>query len=177
MSSNGSSYYNISGRIEDGLRFLGSAKLFLIELKEALEPYWLKTVFKSKTHFREVGSKLTRWDLFWGIASAGVLVNCLLVFFSGFCIIGYQTIDWLQNGVWEEIPLKLVFNSLLVGTAINEWLIAPNSWLGRHQLVTWTLENTPLSLILIVNGAILTFLFTILITTAMCFRYYQLGKL
>ena len=177
MSINGSSHYKISQKIEDGLRFLGSAVPFFQELKEAVLPYWFKTVSKATTHFRKIGSKLTGWDFFWGFLSTGIVFICFLIIFCGFCVLGYQTINWLQNGVWEEISLLIAFNFLFEGASIHDWIIAPDSWLGLHQIVSWALKKLPLSLVLIINGTFLTLSSLGVIGIAASYRYYQLSKL
>ena len=50
---------------------------------------------------------------------------------------------------------------------------APESWLGLQKLVHWLLENTPLSLALIVPGLLAAFATAGLMLTATGIRYYQ----
>ena len=177
MTVNSSPDYDFSGKIEKALLFFKSLKKFIYELKEFLNPYWLEAFSKSKTHYKKISSKLTRWDLFWGLVGACAIFTCLLIVFTGFFILGYQTLDWLESGIWKEIPLLLAFNFLFEGAFIHEWVIAPDSWLGLHQIIFWMLENLPLSLVLIVDGTFLTIFSTTVIGIAIFYRYYQLNKI
>tara|TARA_B100000686_G_C16627543_1_gene882697 strand:+ start:371 stop:904 length:534 start_codon:yes stop_codon:yes gene_type:complete len=176
MSANGSPQYNISKKIEDCLLFLESASLFLSELKEAFLPYGPKILRNIRSHCRDISTRLTGWDLFWGLISLLVLASFITMVVSGFCILGYQTFSWLQSGIWEEIPIALTFNYFLEGTTIHNWVSEPNSWLGLHRIVSWSLENIPLSFILITNGTFLTLFWAGIAIMAVCYRYYKLKK-
>ena len=170
------SRFKISERIQDGLQFLESGCLFLLELKEALAPYWFRALVKSKSYYKKMAGKLTGWDFCFGGFSAGLILFSVLVFLSGFCVLFYQGFSWLQSGVWGELPLLKFFNYFFDGTAMHLWFQNPGSWLGLHQIVSWTLENVPISLVLIVNGAVMSTVFGAGILMAACYRFYTLSK-
>jgi hypothetical protein len=50
----------------------------------------------------------------------------------------------------------MVFNFLFEGTALGVWMQNPDSWVGLHQVMEWALLNTPIALVLIVDGLILS---------------------
>ena len=176
MNSKNFSRFKISERIQDGLQFVESGYLFLLELKEALAPYWFRALSKSKAHYKEMASKLTRWDFCFGLFCAGLILSSVLVFLSGICVLFYQIVGWLQNGIWEKLPLLRLFNYFFDGTALYLWFQDPGSWLGLHQLVSWTLENIPISLLLIMDGIVMSTVFGAGILMAACYRYYTLSK-
>jgi hypothetical protein len=99
-----------------------------------------------------------------------------LVFLSGFFLIGYQILLWLFEGVWTEFPLVIVFNFFFENTALHAWITNPESWYGLQQVVSWFLENTPLSAALIIPGFILTSVLAAVMVVAIMIRYYQFKK-
>lgn len=81
-----------------------------------------------------------------------------LVFFSGWLVLGYQALLWLDTGSWTGINLLGLFypaeNLLMQHGATAEYL-ARNvaQWRGLYQLYLGALYYTPLSAFLIVAGA------------------------
>ncbi len=121
-------------------------------------------------------SKSTLMDYICGGLSAFMGFLATLVFLSGFGLLGYQLFLWLKDGVWTEYPLFVVFNFLFENTVLHEWTQHPESWVGLQKLTTWILENTPLSLALIVPGFIGASMIAGVMVTAVMIRYYQFKK-
>ena len=122
-------------------------------------------------------SKSTPMDFICGGLNALFGFLSTLILFSGFCLIGYQTLLWLIDGVWTEYPLAMVFNFLFENTALHSWVTHPESWYGLQKVVSWLLENTPLSAALIVPGFILATMLAGIMAGAIMIRYYQFKKI
>jgi len=145
--------------VQDLGRWYDRARLFGIEALEALQFLLEKGVKKSwervKEEFQFLYKKLTTVDYILGNLSLAAMAFAGLLMLFGFGILGYQSVLWLQNGVWDPMPMMLVFNFLFEGTALHGWMLAPGSWLGLHQLTEWVLANTPISLVLVLSGLLL----------------------
>ena len=100
----------------------------------------------------------------------------VMVFVIGFSLLSYQSILWLQNGVWTEYPLVVIFNFLFDNTAFQLWMTQPESWVGLQKLFSWFLESVPISLALMVPGFSITLFMAGIITAALLYRFYQLKK-
>lgn len=122
-------------------------------------------------------SKSTPLDFIFGGLNALFGFLSTLILLSGFCLIGYQTLLWLIEGVWTEFPLVMVFNFLFENTALHSWVTNPESWYGLQKVVSWLLENTPLSAALIVPGFILASALAGIMAVAIMIRYYQFKKI
>ena len=177
MHSAGKTHFNISEKIEAGFKYFDLFKLFLLELKEALNPYWQKIVSKSKKEYENVSNHWTIWDTVFGLLAAALIFCSLLVLASGFVIFAYQVFIWLESGLWEEIPLLVAFNFVFQNTTLHQWILNPESWFGLHQIITWTLENVPLSLTLMIEGIMLTGFFSACIVMAIFIRLVTMKNL
>jgi len=118
-------------------------------------------------------SKSTILDFIGGGLSALIGFMAALILFAGFCLTGYQIILWLINGVWTEFPLFIVFNFLFENTALHSWVTNPESMYGLQVVVSWILENTPLSAALIIPGFILATTIAGVMALAVVIRYNQ----
>ncbi len=130
----------------------------------------------AKNEFDEIRNKLTVVDYAFFMANLSIVGCAFLIVFSGFGVLGYQSALWLQDGVWTELPLLTVFNYFFEGAAIQGWLNNPQSWLGLHQVVDWSLQNIPLSLTLILEGIFLVTLTASFFFLSIVFRYIWIKK-
>ncbi|MFQ5671592.1 MAG: hypothetical protein ACE5G9_00725 [Nitrospinales bacterium] len=165
--------FNGSRWIAEITHWVEPAILVCVELKERLKIRAKQMALKGWAESKEIVRKLTPLDFFLGFVGGIAVVSASLVFFSGFFLLGYQGFLWLQSGTWTEFPLIVAFNYLFQGTALQAWLSDPDSWYGLHQIVVWILENMPLSLTLIMEGALMVLALLIIIMMGAFFRYYQ----
>ena len=149
---------------------------FTGELFQGLKFFFIKFIKEAYHQTRFFFSRLTLWDYFCGgiIATVGFIGT--LFFFSGLGLIAYQVFLWIKNGAWSEYSIFVVFKFLFENTALHQWINQPESWFGLQKLLIWTLENTPLSLALIVPGLSVAILAAGVMGTAILIRYYQFKK-
>ncbi|UCD11492.1 MAG: hypothetical protein JSU88_12755 [Nitrospinaceae bacterium] len=159
--------------IEQLSQFSRQMLLFFDEVKLAALALGKKGLSGLMKETRFFFSKATALDYIGGGLSAAFGFFSTLVVLGGFGLLAYQVLLWLMDGVWTEYPVILVFNALFENTALHQWMNAPESWLGLQKLVHWLLENTPLSLALIVPGLLAAFATAGLMLTATGIRYYQ----
>jgi len=155
---------------------LDHTRAFLGEVWEACKILLKNGLAKGIKEIKFFISKSTPLDFLFGGLNALLGSLATLIFLSGFCLIGYQTLLWLFEGVWTEFPLLLVFNFLFENTALHSWLVHPESWYGLQKVVAWILENTPLSAALIVPGFLLSSALAGIMAGAVMIRYYQFKK-
>ena len=156
--------------------FLHTVRAFLGEVFETCKILFKKGLTQTIKEIKFFISKSTLLDFVCGgfIALFGSLA--ILIFISGFCLIGYQIMLWLIDGVWTGFPLILGFNFLFESTALHSWITNPESLYGLQKVVVWVLENTPISATLIIPGFILTSVSAGIMTGAIMIRYYQFKK-
>lgn len=163
---------------QDMIHWYDRIRLFGIEALEALQFLLEQGVRKSwdraKEEFRFLYKKFSTLDYIFGNLSLAAMGFSSLLVLAGFGLFGYQGILWLQHGVWDAMPMMLVFNFLFEGTALHGWMLSPESWLGLHQLVEWGLANTPISLVLVLTGFALSLATAGFFATALLFRRIQL---
>lgn len=97
--------------------------------------------------FNTVRKKLSRLKnrFFSGIF---YLIGLLLVL-TCIAILGYQGFMYLYQGGW--MPLSLRYFLSYTPYEFYAWVLTPESWIGLHKLVSWTL-NVPLSLFSFLTG-------------------------
>lgn len=149
------------------------ARVILFEIWETFRVLLDKGVTRTIKEIKFFFSKITFVDYIGGGLSALIGFLATLTLVAGFCLIGYQVGLWLINGVWTEFPLFLVFNFLFENTALHSWITNPESMYGLQKVVSWILENTPLSAALIVPGLVLGAMMTGVMVLAVMIRYYQ----
>jgi hypothetical protein len=149
------------------------ARIVLFEVWETFRVLLDKGVTQSVKEIKFFFSKTTFVDYIGGGVSALIGFLSTVVLFVGLGLIGYQISLWLIEGVWTEFPLFLVFNFLFENTALHTWIANPESMYGLQVVVSWILENTPLSAALIVPGLILGAAMTGITVLAVMVRYYQ----
>ena len=149
------------------------ARVVLFEIWETFRILLDKGVTQSVREIKFFFSKTTLVDYIGGGVSALIGFLSTLILITGFSLIGYQIGLWLIEGVWTEFPLFIVFNFLFENTALHNWIANPESMYGLQVVVSWVLENTPLSAALIVPGLVLGTVIAGITVLAVMVRYYQ----
>ena len=157
-------------------RFTETAKQFLIELAQAFKTLSQKGLVEAWKEIRAATTKLSSVDFIFAGAVTSVAVFGGMVLLAGIGLLSYQSLLWLQNGVWTEYPLLTVFNFLFENTALHQWIINPESWVGMQKLFLWFLESIPVSLALMVPGFSITIMAIGILVVALVFRFYQFKK-
>jgi hypothetical protein len=168
--------FNHEEWIEHLYQSMETARQFCSELFKALKTLSQKGLREAWKDIRLAVSKLTPQDfIVTGLLTLTGMFG-VMVFMIGFSLLSYQSILWLQNGVWTEYPLVVIFNFLFDNTAFQLWMTQPESWVGLQKLFSWFLESVPISLALMVPGFSITLFMAGIITAALLYRFYQLKK-
>ena len=169
--------FNESKRVGEILGTLETARLFVIDVLQTcrfvLEKGMVSAYEATRQELKFLVKRFTMLDFILGNLGLLGLLLCFMVFLSGFGLLGYQIVIWLQDGIWNAMPMMMVFNMLFENTALGIWMQNPDSWLGLHQLLKWSLDNIPISLVLIFNGMILSAGMAAGIALAIMFRRFQ----
>ncbi len=172
--------YDDSKRVGEMLGAMEAARLFVLDIlhtcRFVFEKGLVSAYQATREELRFLIQRFTALDYICGNLSLLGLLLSFMVFLSGFGILGYQTVMWLQDGVWNAMPLMLVFNFIFEGTALGAWMHNPETWLGLHQLLEWGLINIPISLVLIVDGMILSAGMAAVIAFAVMVRRFQFKR-
>ena len=151
--------YGDSKRIGEILGYVETARLFARDVLQAIRFVFEKGMVSAYEAARQelkfMVKRFTVLDYVMGNLSLLGLMLCFAIFLSGFGLLGYQTVGWLQDGVWNALPMMLVFEYLFEGTALGLWMQNPESWIGLQQLLEWTLSNVPISLVLMAEGLLM----------------------
>ena len=179
MTKNPSNEWNFDHTrwIDNISEFCNHSRSFLRELREAgivLLTGGITRLVKEALFFF---SRATRLDYICGGISAFFGFLATSVALGGFGLLGYQVFLFLKQGDWTPFPLLVAFNALFENTTLQEWLHNPGSWFGLQELVSWILQETPLSLALIVPGTLAAFLIAGFMVTAAAMRYYRFKNL
>ena len=158
--------------IANFLKFYRIVQFIITKLLVTLKQGIANSIKTAKREFTEIRSKLSLVDYLFLVANLFLITCAILITFTGFGVLGYQTILWLQDGVWKELPLLITFNFLFEGTSIQGWFNNPQSWFGLHQIMGWCLKTIPISLTLILHGMFFFFLTTSLFFISIVFRYF-----
>ena len=168
---------NDSKRVGEMLGALEAARLFVLDALETCRFVFEKGLSSAyeatRKELKFLFKRFTVLDYVFGNLSMLGLLLSFAIFLSGFGLLGYQIVVWLQDGVWNAMPLMMVFNFLFEGTAFGAWMKNPEAWIGLHQVMEWLLINTPISLVLIVDGLILSAGMVITIIFAVMVRRFQ----
>ena len=165
-----------SGEFNKIITFLNSFWTFTKDMARPWKAFFENYILKIKNDSRQVVRKLTVLDYLIGGVSTFIMFAACMIILSGVGIVSYQSFMWLQDGIWEELPLFSAFNYLLEGTAFHHWVSDPQSWLGLHDMVVWCLENIPLALALIVDGMAIIFVVAAIMTMGLSLRFYQVNE-
>jgi hypothetical protein len=130
--------YNEPKRVGEMLGALEAARLFILDALQTCRFVFEKGLVSAyqttKEELKYLFQRFTALDFVFGNLSLLGLLLSFLVVLSGFGIVGYQVVIWLQDGVWNALPLMLVFNFIFEGTALGAWMQNPESWLGLRSL-------------------------------------------
>jgi hypothetical protein len=169
--------YDDSKRVGEMLGAMEAARLFVLDAlhtgRFVFEKGLVSAYDATRQELKFLFKRFTVFDFVFGNLSLLGLLSGVVIFFSGFGLLGYQTVVWLQEGVWTAMPLMMVFNFIFDGTGLGAWMQNPDSWMGLQQIMEWLLIHTPISLVLIVNGLILSMLMTSVIIFAVMVRRFQ----
>ncbi|HIE42567.1 MAG TPA: hypothetical protein EYP95_05000 [Nitrospinaceae bacterium] len=168
--------FNHEEWLEHFYRFIETGRQFCSELFIGLISISQKSLIEALKGFRSAVSRLKAQDFI--ITSLLTLTGMfgVMIFMAGLSLFGYQTILWLQNGVWTEFSLFVVFNFLFENTALQLWMTQPDSWVGLQKVFSWILETVPLSFALIIPGFSIALFMAGTLAVAVVYRYYQLQK-
>jgi len=162
-----------SGEFNKTITFFNSLWTFIKDMARPWKAFFDNFVLKIKNDSRQVVRRLTFLDVLFGGISVFIMFAAGLVILAGVGIVGYQSIIWLQDGIWKELPLLSAFNYFMQGTAFHGWVSDPQSWLGLHNMVVWSLENIPIALVLIIDGLAVIFIVAAMMTMGLSLRIYQ----
>jgi hypothetical protein len=169
--------YDDSKRVGEMLGAMEAARLFVLDVLQTgrfvFEKGLVSAYEATRQELKFLFKRFTFLDYVFGNLGLLALLLCFTVFLSGFGLLGYQTVVWLQDGVWNAMPLMMVFSFLFEGTTFGVWMQNPDSWMGLHQVMEWTLINTPISLVLIVDGLIMSAGMAAVILFAVMVRRFQ----
>ena len=171
------SQFNYDEWISRLLQNIATAQNFLTGFIQAAKLLFKKGLIVVWKEIRTTASKLSAADLF--LASMNITVGLLgvIILLAGIGLLGYQTLLWLQTGVWTGYPLLAVFNFLFENTILHQWIINPESWIGMQKLFLWFLESIPVWLALIVPGLSIAIFASGIFLIALTLRFYQLKNL
>ena len=171
------SQFNYDEWISRLLQNIATAQNFLTGFIQAAKLLFKKGLIVVWKEIRTTASKLSAADLF--LASMNITVGLLgvIILFAGIGLLGYQSLLWLQTGVWTGYPLLAIFNFLFENTILHQWIINPESWIGMQKLFLWVLESVPASLALIIPGLSIAISASGIFFIALTFRFYQLKNM
>ncbi len=158
-------------------QFIETAKQFTFDFFQAVKSMLQKGLGETWKEIRSASTKLSTIDFLF--AGTMLFIGALGGFFllAGIVLLSYQSLLWLQSGVWTEYPLLTVFNFLFKNTALHQWMVNPESWIGMQKMILWFLESIPISLALMIPGFSIAFMAAGIFTAALIFRFYQLKNM
>ncbi|MBC8283822.1 MAG: hypothetical protein H8E32_08425 [Nitrospinae bacterium] len=175
--SNQQSQFNPEEWMDRLLHSIETGKQFFIEFLEALKIMSQKGLVQAWKEVRIAASKLSAVDFCLAGMNIAVGLFGSMILLAGIGLLGYQSLLWLQNGVWTEYPLLTIFNFLFENTPLHQWIINPESWIGMQKLILWFLESIPVSIALMVPGFSIAITAAGIFVAALALRFYQLKKM
>ena len=169
--------FNYEEWISRFLQYIAMAQHFFTGFIQAAKVLFKKGLILVWKEIRVTASKLSTVDFFLAGINIMVALFGVMISFGGISLLGYQTLLWLQTGVWTEYPLLVIFNFLFENTFLQKWVISPESWIGMQKLFLWFLESIPVWLALIVPGLSIAILASGIFLIALTLRFYQLKNL
>lgn len=155
-------------------RYMDTARQFFNEVFNGLKSLSQKGLVEAWKDIRSAASQLTPQDFIFTALIAATGMFGLIVFMTGLSLFSYQAILWLQDGVWTEFPLFVVFNFLFESTALHQWVTQPESWIGLQKMFSWILESVPLSMALMIPGFSIALFMAGALAVALTYRFYKL---
>ena len=157
-------------------QFIETARQFSVAFAQTFKVLFQKGLSEGWKEIKTSSKKLSFADfIFTGTLASIVVFGCMTLL-AGIGLLSYQSLLWLQSGVWTEYPLLSVFTFLFENTALHKWIINPESWVGLQKLFLWVLESIPISLALMVPGLSITIMACGVLIMALVFRFYQFKK-
>ena len=158
-------------------RFFETARQFSVAFAQSFKILFQKGLSKGWKEIKTATKKLSLADFIFTGTLASIAVFGSVIFLAGIGLLSYQSLLWLQSGVWTEYPLLSVFNFLFENTALHQWIINPESWVGVQKLFLWFLESIPVSLALMITGFSIIIMAGGVLIMALAFRLYQFKKM
>jgi hypothetical protein len=155
-------------------RFIDTGRQFINELFKGLKILSQKGLLEAWKDIRAAVSRLTPKDFIVTALISVMGMFGLMIFMIGLGLFSYQAMLWLQNGTWTEFPLFVVFNFLFENTALHQWMVHPESWLGLQKTLLWFLQSIPLSMALMIPGISIALFMAGTLVIALTYRFYQL---
>ena len=168
--------FNHENWLEHFYHFIEIARQFCNELFRGIKSISQKSLLEAWKEFRSFVSRLKPQDfIVTGLLSLAGIFG-VMTFMTGLSLFGYQTLLWLQNGIWTEFSLFVIFDFLFENTTLQLWMTQPDSWIGLQKIFSWFLETVPLSFALMVPGLSIALFMTGVLSVAVLIRFYQLRK-
>jgi hypothetical protein len=177
MENHQQSKFNHEEWINRLFRFIETVRQFSIAFAQTFKVIFLKGLSEGWKEIKTATKKLSLVDFIFTGTLASIAVFGSMVLLAGIGLLSYQSLLWLQSGVWTEYPLLSVFTFLFKNTALHQWIINPESWVGLQKLFLWALESIPVSLALMVPGFSITIMACGILIMALVFRFYQFKKM
>ena len=176
MENHQQSQFNHEEWINRLFRFIETARQFSVAFALTFKVLVQKGLFEIWKEIKNSAKKLSLADFIFTGTLASIAVFGSMILLAGIGLLSYQSLLWLQSGVWTEYPLLSVFSFLFENTVLHQWIIKPESWIGMQKLLLWVLESIPVSLALIVPGFSITIMAGGILIAALVFRFYQFKK-
>jgi hypothetical protein len=154
--------------------FIDTGRQFINELFKGLKTLSQKGLLEAWNYIRAAVFQLTPKDFIFTAFISIMGMFGLMIFIFGLGLFSYQAMLWLQNGTWTEFPLFAVFNFLFENTALHQWIVHPESWLGLQKMFSWFLESIPLSMALMIPGISIALFMAVTLVITLTYRFYQL---
>ena len=177
MENHQQSQFNHEEWINRLFRFIETARQFSIAFAQAFKTLFQKGLTEAWKEISAATKKLSLADFIVAGTLLSVAAFGGLILLAGIGLLSYQSLLWLQNGVWTEYPMLTIFNFLFKNTPLHQWMVNPESWIGMQKLLLWVLESTPVSLALMVPGFSISLIASGILIVALVFRFYQYRKM
>jgi hypothetical protein len=158
-------------------QFIETARQFSNAFAQAFKTLFQKGLAEAWKEIRAATKKLSLADFIFAGTLTSIAVFGGMILLAGIGLLSYQSLLWLQSGVWTEYPLLTVFNFLFENTALHQWIVNPESWIGMQKMLLWGLESIPVSLALMVPGFSITIMAGGVLIAALVFRFYQFKRM
>jgi hypothetical protein len=155
-------------------RFIDTGRQFINELLKGLKTLSQEGLLEAWKDICAAVSQLTPKDFIVTALISVMGMFGLMIFMFGLGLFSYQAMLWLQNGTWTEFPLFVVFNFLFENTALHQWMVHPESWLGLQKMCLWFLQSIPISMALMIPGISIAMFMAGTLFIALTYRFYQL---
>jgi hypothetical protein len=177
MENHQQSQFNHEEWINRLFQFIETARQFSITFAQAFKTLFQKGLAEAWKEIRAATKKLLLADLIFAGTLTLFAVFGGVILLVGIGLLSYQSLLWLQTGVWTEYPMLTVFNFLFENTPLHQWMVTPESWIGMQKLLLWVLESIPVSLVLMVPGFSITIMASGILIAALVFRFYQFKRM